>query len=54
MPRLLQVAPLALHITWTSLSREGKIHRLREAKLWADPPEYYTNTGEHPAAAAPR
>jgi hypothetical protein len=41
-----QVKPLALHLTWTSLSREGKVHRLREAGLWADPPEYYSQAGQ--------
>lgn len=36
------VQPLGIHMTWvTSMSREGKLHRMREGGFYRDPPAYY-------------
>jgi hypothetical protein len=37
------VIPYLVHTTFQFAGLEGKRHRLREAKLWADPPEYYNH-----------
>lgn len=34
--------PYCMHATWTYGGAAGKVSRLREALLWHDPPEYYT------------
>lgn len=37
--------PYVLHATFQFSGTEGKRHRMREAELWLDPPEYYDPPG---------
>lgn len=41
MHKTLGVEPYVVHATFQFSGTPGKRHRLREAKLWNDPPEYY-------------
>ena len=42
LPRLHGVVPFVVHAVWIREQRESnKLMRLREAQLWADPPEWY-------------
>lgn len=41
----LGLQPYALHTTFQFAGTEGKRHRLREAKLFYDPPDYYDVPG---------
>ena len=42
---LQQVKPYVVHTTFQYGGSSGKRHRLREAMLWVDPPEYYEGEG---------
>ncbi len=44
MPQRAHVEPYSVHTTFQYSGAVGKIHRLREAHLWEDPPEYYSPT----------
>lgn len=41
----LKLEPYAVHTTFQYAGTEGKRHRLREAKVFYDPPEYYDTPG---------
>ena len=41
MPQRAQVEPYSVHTTFQYSGAVGKLHRLREAHLWEDPPEYF-------------
>jgi len=41
MPQKAQVEPYSVHTTFQYSGAVGKLHRLREAHLWEDPPEYF-------------
>ncbi|KAL2548105.1 xyloglucanase [Forsythia ovata] len=41
----LRLEPYAVHTTFQYAGTEGKRHRLREAKVFYDPPEYYDSPG---------
>ncbi|CAA2956754.1 arabinosyltransferase XEG113 [Olea europaea subsp. europaea] len=41
----LKLEPYAVHTTFQYAGTEGKRHRLREAKVFYDPPEYYDSPG---------
>ena len=41
MPQRRGVEPFSVHTTFQYGGADGKRHRLREAMLWEDPPEYY-------------
>ncbi|KAK6934081.1 Nucleotide-diphospho-sugar transferase [Dillenia turbinata] len=45
MYQQLRLEPYAVHTTFQYAGTEGKRHRLREAKLFFDPPEYYDSPG---------
>ncbi|KAI9083878.1 hypothetical protein K1719_034136 [Acacia pycnantha] len=45
MHRQLRLEPYAIHTTFQYGGTEGKRHRLREAMLFYDPPEYYNPPG---------
>jgi hypothetical protein len=45
--RKLDLEPYAVHTTFQFGGTEGKRHRLREAKLFFDPPEYYDSPGKY-------
>jgi len=38
-------APYSIHTTYQYAAAAGKRHRLREARVWIDPPEYYDPPG---------
>jgi hypothetical protein len=44
LPQRAGVVPYVVHATFQYSGNAGKRHRLREAMLWIDPPEYY----DHP------
>ena len=44
--RKLDLVPYAVHTTFQFGGTEGKRHRLREGKLFFDPPEYYDTPGK--------
>ena len=37
------VEPYVIHFTWTRGGLDSKRWRIREARLWHDPPEYYSS-----------
>ena len=41
MPERYHLAPYSVHTTFQYSGAVGKMHRLREAKLWEDVPAYY-------------
>lgn len=41
MPKTLGLKPYVVHATFQFSGTPGKRHRLREARLWNDPPKYY-------------
>ncbi|KAK1408608.1 hypothetical protein QVD17_40532 [Tagetes erecta] len=45
MYQQLRLEPYAVHTTFQYAGTEGKRHRLREAKVFYDPPEYYDSPG---------
>jgi arabinosyltransferase len=45
MYQQLRLEPYAVHTTFQYAGTEGKRHRLREAMLFHDPPEYYNPPG---------
>ncbi|KMZ58446.1 hypothetical protein ZOSMA_76G00010, partial [Zostera marina] len=45
MAEQLKLEPYAVHTTYQYSGTEGKRHRLREAMLFFDPPEYYNAPG---------
>lgn len=45
MYRQLRLEPYAVHTTFQYAGTEGKRHRLREAMVFYDPPEYYDSPG---------
>lgn len=45
MYQQLKLAPYAVHTTFQYAGTEGKRHRLREAMVFYDPPEYYDAPG---------
>lgn len=45
MHEQLRLEAYALHTTFQYAGTEGKRHRLREAKVFYDPPEYYDTPG---------
>lgn len=46
MHQQLRLEPYAVHTTFQYAGTEGKRHRLREAMLFYDPPEYYDAPGK--------
>jgi len=46
MYQQLRLDPYAVHTTFQYGGTEGKRHRLREAMLFLDPPEYYNPPGD--------
>jgi len=46
MYKQLRLEPYAVHTTFQYGGTEGKRHRLREAMLFLDPPEYYNPPGD--------
>lgn len=40
-----RLEPYAVHTTFQYAGTEGKRHRLREAMVFYDPPEYYDSPG---------
>lgn len=47
MYQQLRLKPYAVHTTFQYAGTEGKRHRLREAMLFYDPPEYYDTPGSY-------
>lgn len=45
MYQQLKLKPYAVHTTFQYAGTEGKRHRLREAMVFYDPPEYYDSPG---------
>jgi len=45
MYQQLRLEPYAVHTTFQYAGTEGKRHRLREAMVFYDPPEYYDAPG---------
>lgn len=45
MYQQLRLEPYAVHTTFQYAGTEGKRHRLREAMVFYDPPEYYDTPG---------
>lgn len=45
MYQQLRLEPYAVHTTFQYAGTDGKRHRLREAKVFYDPPEYYDSPG---------
>ena len=45
MYQQLRLEPYAVHTTFQYAGTEGKRHRLREAMVFYDPPEYYDSPG---------
>lgn len=45
MYKQLRLEPYAVHTTFQYAGTEGKRHRLREAMVFYDPPEYYDTPG---------
>ncbi|KAL9242611.1 hypothetical protein vseg_016597 [Gypsophila vaccaria] len=45
MPQQFKLEPYAVHTTFQYAGTEGKRHRLREARVFYDPPEYYNSPG---------
>ena len=45
--QLQELKPYVVHQTFQYGGTKGKRHRLREARLWRDPPEYYTTGGPY-------
>eukprot|EP00854_Cymbomonas_tetramitiformis_P000671 gene671-1124_t len=43
LPQQRQLEPFVVHTSFTFGGLQGRRHRLREATLWEDPPEYYNN-----------
>ncbi|KAK9667670.1 hypothetical protein RND81_13G004000 [Saponaria officinalis] len=43
MPQQFKLEPYAVHTTFQYAGTEGKRHRLREARVFYDPPEYYSS-----------
>jgi len=41
MPQRAKVEPYSVHTTFQYSGAVGKLHRLREAQMWEDPPEYF-------------
>lgn len=46
MYQQLRLEPYAVHTTFQYGGTEGKRHRLREAMLFIDPPDYYNPPGK--------
>lgn len=46
MYQQLRLEPYAVHTTFQYAGTEGKRHRLREAMVFYDPPEYYDAPGK--------
>ena len=44
-PQRLGWQPYSIHTTYQYAAAAGKRHRLREARVWIDPPEYYDPPG---------
>lgn len=47
MYQQLRLEPYAVHTTFQYAGTEGKRHRLREAMVFYDPPEYYDAPGNY-------
>lgn len=54
MYKELGLQPYAVHTTFQFAGTEGKRHRLREAMLFYDPPDYYDVPGDTHAPLARR